>query len=195
LEHLRFDFDDLKGLELPLVGAYQPKNAATAITALRLLRKKGWDIPDQCIRSGLSKVKWPGRFEVLRKSPAFLLDGAHNAHGMRSTVDSLRLHFPGQQFVFLIAVMADKDVEEMLFQLVPMAKHFVTVKANTDRSLTAQELAEKLEIPEVSAPVTPAPSIEEGVRLARELAGEGPVCALGTLYFSADVRKAVEELL
>ena len=30
---------------------------------------------------------------------------------------------------------------------------------------------------------------------AVELGGEGPVCALGTLYFSGDVRKAFAELV
>ena len=35
----------------------------------------------------------------------------------------------------------------------------------------------------------------EEVARAVELGGEGPVCALGTLYFSGDVRKAFEELV
>ena len=39
-----------------------------------------------------------------------------------------------------------------------------------------------------------APSIPDGVALAQSLAGDhGPVCALGTLYFSADVRQALAE--
>lgn len=194
LDRLRFDFDDLKGLELTLIGAYQPKNAATAITALRVLSRKGWDIPDQAIRIGLSKVKWPGRFEVLRRDPVFLLDGAHNPHGMQATVDSLRLHFPGQHFVFVLSIMADKDVNEMIFQLVPLARHFVTVTADTPRAMDARELAQRLELPGLGVQATAADSVEEGVRLARELAGDGPVCALGTLYFSADVRRAVEAL-
>ena len=194
LDRLRFDFGDLKGLELALIGAYQPKNAAVAITTLRVLNRKGWDIPDQAIRLGLKKVKWPGRFEVLTRDPVFLLDGAHNAHGMQATVDSLRLHFPGQQFVFLLSVMADKDVDEMIFQLVPLSRQFVTVRANNPRAMSAEELAGRLNLPGLGVHVTAAPSIEEGVRLARELAGDGPVCALGTLYFSADVRRAVEAL-
>ena len=39
-----------------------------------------------------------------------------------------------------------------------------------------------------------APSISAGVALAQSLAGaNGPICALGTLYFSADVRQALAE--
>ena len=114
LDAVTFDFDGLDGVRLPLIGSYQPKNAALAITALRVLRGRGWNIPDSAIRTGLERVSWPGRFELLRHSPAFLLDGSHNAHGMRATVQSLRDRFPGQKFVFLLSIMADKDVDEML---------------------------------------------------------------------------------
>ena len=50
LEGQTFDFDGLDGLRLPLLGRYQPRNAAVAITALRVLRASGWDIPDEAIR-------------------------------------------------------------------------------------------------------------------------------------------------
>ena len=60
-----------------------------AITALRVMRTHGWNIPESAIRTGLETVSWPGRFELLRHAPAFLLDGSHNAHGMRATVQSL----------------------------------------------------------------------------------------------------------
>ena len=91
---MEFDFDGLEHLTLPLVGSYQPCNAATAITALRALRSRGWDISDQAIRQGLATVRWPGRFELLRSSPAFILDGSHNPHGMQATAQSLRDRFP-----------------------------------------------------------------------------------------------------
>ncbi len=71
LDAVTFDFDGLNGIRLPLIGSYQPRNAATAITALRVLRSRGWNIPDSAIRAGLEQVRWPGRFELLRHSPAF----------------------------------------------------------------------------------------------------------------------------
>lgn len=193
LDKTVFDFDGLEGLELPLIGAYQPKNAATAVTALRVLRERGWNISDGAIREGLRTVRWPGRFELLRKNPPFLLDGSHNAHGMRATAESLRRSFPGAKFTFLFSVMADKDVDEMLALLAPLAIRFVTVTANTPRAMDAKELAERLRAAGCAAEA--AESIPAGVARALELAGSGPVCALGTLYFSGDVRQAAEALL
>ncbi len=192
LEALEFSFDGLDQIRLPLVGSYQPYNAAVAITALRVLRQHGWEVSEQAIRTGLETVSWPGRFELLRKAPAFVLDGSHNAHGMRATVQSLRDCFPGEKFVFLVSIMADKDVNEMLELLEPLAKRFVTVAAHTPRAMDAQTLAERIRTG--GCPAEAAPSIEAGVARAVELGGEGPVCALGTLYFSGDVRVAFEAL-
>ena len=192
LDEVTFDFDGLDGVRLPLIGSYQPRNAAVAITALRVLRGRGWDIPEQAIRKGLETVKWPGRFELLRHAPAFVLDGSHNAHGMRATVQSLRDRFPGEKFVFLLSIMADKDVDEMLDLLAPLAKRFVTVAAHTPRALPAETLAEAIRTR--SIPTEAAPGIEEGVARAVELGGQGPVCALGTLYFSGEVREAFHKL-
>ena len=192
LDEITFDFDGLDGVKLPLIGSYQPKNAATAITVLRVLRENGWNIPEEAIRKGLETVSWPGRFELLRHSPAFLLDGSHNAHGMRATVQSLRDRFPGEKFVFLVSIMADKDVSEMLALLESLAERFVTVAAYTPRAMPAETLAEQIRAAGFEAEA--APDIEAGVARALELGGNAPVCALGTLYFSGDVRQAFEKL-
>lgn len=192
LDEVTFDFNGLDGVRLPLIGSYQPRNAAVAITTLRVLRGRGWNIPEDAIRKGLETVKWPGRFELLRHAPAFVLDGSHNAHGMRATVQSLRDRFPGEKFVFLVSIMADKDVDEMLDLLAPLAKQFVTVAAHTPRALPAETLAEAIRARGI--PAEAAPSIAEGVARAVQLGGNGPVCALGTLYFSGEVREAFNGL-
>ena len=84
--------------------------------------------------------------------------------------------------------MADKDVDEMLELLLPLANRFVTVAAHTPRAMPAETLAEHIRVRGGTA--EPAPSIEAGVARAVELGGTGPVCALGTLYFSGEVREA-----
>ena len=188
----RFSFGNLSNLTLPLLGSYQPKNAAVAITTLKVLDKQGWHISDAAIREGLRTVQWPGRFELLRTDPPFLLDGSHNPHGMRATAQSLQDRFPQQKFTFLISVMADKEVTGILTPILPLAKEFVTVRANLPRAMPAEELAAR--IIALGGTAQAAPSISAGVALAQSLAGaNGPICALGTLYFSADVRQALAE--
>ena len=193
LDGARFDFLPYEDLYLPLAGEYQLKNAAAAITALEVLRGKGWRISGEAVRQGLAAVRWPGRFEVLRRDPVFLLDGAHNAHGMTAAAESLRALFPGRKAVFLLGLLADKDVSAMLDLLAPLAERVFTLRPESPRAMEAEALAELLEARGV--PARACGTAGEGVRSALESAGRsGVVCALGSLYLSGDSRRAVEAL-
>lgn len=188
-----FDFGQYKNIHLPLIGTYQPNNAALAITAIEILRKKGYEISDEDIVSGLNSVKWMGRFEVLHRDPVFILDGSHNPHGMEATAMSLQKHFGDKKIVFLTGVMADKDIGSMMKFIAPLAKSFVTVEPPNPRAMDSAALADLLSV--YGKPTTPCDSIKAGVAEAIRQAGqEGIVCALGSLYFSGDIRDAVQTI-
>lgn len=188
------DFGPFRGLRLPLLAAYQPYNAALALTGLLALRKKGWAIPDEAVYHGIENVSWPGRFELLRREPPFLLDGSHNPQGIRATAESLALRYPGRKFVFLLGVMADKDVGAMIAAVAPLARCFVTVTPHTPRALPAEALAEEIRR-ETGLCAEACSSIPEGVARSLAAAGADGVCALGSLYFSGDIRNAALPLL
>lgn len=190
LDGCRFDFDNFKDLFVPLAGTYQPFNASLAITACRMLRNKGWNVPDEAIVKGISQVKWPGRFEVLRRDPVFILDGAHNPHGIEGAVESIKAHFGDEKLTFVIGVMADKDVENMIGMVVPLAKEFYTARPDNPRAMKADELARRLE--GCGAKAIACDSVKDAVDKAIESVGkDGVVVALGSLYFSAEIREAV----
>ncbi len=189
LEGAAFDFAPWENLSVSLAGAYQAENAALALTALEVLGKKGWDIPEKAVRRGLSKVRWPGRFEVLGKTPAFLLDGAHNAHGMRAAVQSLETLFPGRRLTFLLGILADKDAGEMLDLLAPLAERVFVLRPDSPRAMDPAALGALLAARGVE--VRPCAGVEEGIEAALAAAGrDGVVCALGSLYLCGEVRSA-----
>jgi dihydrofolate synthase/folylpolyglutamate synthase len=193
LNAVQFDFTPYQNIRLPLVGTYQPNNAALAITTLEVLRAKGYKISDNDIITGLSEVYWPGRFEVLMNHPVFILDGAHNPHGIEATSASLKRHFGDNKIVFLMGVMADKDIGAMVGFITPLAKAFVTVTPHNPRAMQAEKLKEILTV--YGKPCAACASISEGVEEAIRQAGpQGIVCALGSLYFSGDIREAANEL-
>ena len=184
-----FRFSPYGDIALPLAGTYQPKNAALAITALEVLKEKGYKISDADIVSGLAKVRWPGRFEILGRKPVFVLDGAHNPQGIKATADSLRRFFGDRKIVFIIGVMADKDVDSMIEYIAPLAEAFIAVRPDNPRAMDTKTLGDKLSC--YGIPVSARASIKEGVAEAMSRAGEdGVICALGSLYFSADIRKS-----
>ncbi len=52
-----------RDLRLPLVGDYQPANAALAVAAAHLLDA----VTDDQVRAGLASTRWPGRLEVIQE--------------------------------------------------------------------------------------------------------------------------------
>ncbi len=192
-----FDYNGCLNLKIPLLGNYQMYNAAVALTAMRVLnRKEKWFVCDEDIRKGLAEVRWGGRLDLLSEHPIVIVDGSHNPHGIRATVDSLKEYLPGEKFIFLMGVMADKDVAGEMGMILPLAAEFVTLTPyNPGRAMPAEELARRLkELTDV--PVTAAASIEKGCEIALAHAGRhGAVCAIGSLFQVGDVTRAMKARL
>lgn len=187
LDGQSFSYGEWKDLRIPLAGSYQMKNAAVVLETAAALRERGWRISDGAVRQGLAETRWPARFEVLRRSPVFIVDGGHNPHGIKATAESLSRLFPGRKITFVTGVMADKDVESILGLIVPLAAEFFTVRPNNPRAMSAEELARRIEA--LGAKATPCASVAEGVARAAEAEGaDGVACALGSLYMSGEVR-------
>ncbi len=187
LDWQRFSYGAWKDIRIPLAGSYQMQNAAVVLTTIGVLRNKGWKISDAAVHAGMAGTHWPARFEVLCHDPVFIVDGGHNPHGIRATADSLKRLFPDRRIVFLVGVMADKDVESILGLVAPLAERFFTVRPGNPRAMAADELARRIE--KLGVPAEPCASVEEGVRRALALAWpNGVACALGSLYMSGDVR-------
>ncbi len=194
LTGVTFDYAAHKGLFLPLAGTYQPRNAALAVETAEVLRTRGLRITNENIRDGLRNVRWPGRFELIRREPLFILDGSHNPQGMEATAESLRAFFPDRKLWFLMGIMADKDVHSVAKLLGPLAAGFAAVEPPNPRAMKPAELAALLEA-DTGVPARPFDSIAQGAAWVMDQAGPEGVCAaLGSLYFSPQVREAVERL-
>ena len=189
-----FSFSPYGGIALRLAGTYQPKNAATAITAIEVLREKGYNVKDEHIVNGLGGVYWPGRFEVLGRKPVFILDGSHNPQGAQATAECLRHHFGGKKIVFVIGVMADKDAGGIVKHIAGFAKLLIAVRPDNPRAMDETMLAGGLSAYDV--PVIAFGSVYDGVAEAVTRAGkDGIVCALGSLFLSAEIRSAYSRLI
>ncbi|SHJ06730.1 bifunctional folylpolyglutamate synthase/dihydrofolate synthase [Parasporobacterium paucivorans] len=172
---------------IPLIGSYQVYNAAMVLEAVSILRSKNWKISEEAVGKGLKKTRWPGRFEVLKRNPIVIVDGSHNPQGIKATAESIRKYFQGKRIIFLMGIMADKDVDAMLDEIVPLASEFFTVTPDNSRAMPAEKLASLLE--KKGANATACISVAQGVDRAIEASGnDGVVCAIGSLYMVGDVR-------
>lgn len=178
---------------LRLLGEYQLLNALTVIDTCTALRSRGWEkLTDEAIDSGLSAARWPGRLELLRRSPDFIVDGAHNPQCVDALMDSLAALYSGKKLIFLTGVLRDKDWQQMLRRALPLAKAFVVITPPSARALDENELAGWLRAQGIEA--IPAAGTDDGVRRALAMAGkDDAICSWGSLYFTGEVRKALTE--
>lgn len=193
LEGQVFDWERFHALRLPLLGEHQLHNAAVALTTARVLQKRGWKITDAQIREGIESVRWPGRFELMRKDPMFIIDGGHNPQCIEALVKNIRDYLPGRELTVLTGVLGDKDFHCMYRDVAQYAKEFITITPANPRALTAEKLADYLR--QFGKPVTACDVVADGVRLAIEHAGkDGVVLCYGSLYMIGDIDAALQTL-
>lgn len=180
-----FSYKHLKNIEMRMLGIYQYENAAAAAEAAWQLQKKGYAVTDNSIRRGIEQTIWPGRMEVLSQDPFFMVDGAHNANGVRALYDSLCSLFPGEKFCFFMGVMADKDYMEMVEIMLPLASRFYTVTPESERALEGQALAACIR--EKGVPAEHMKYISQAAAYVRDGSRE-KIIAFGSLYFIGELR-------
>ena len=131
---------------LRLSGAYQRQNALAVLEAIKVIKSKdnGFVIEEQHILDGLRNVKWNARFEVLNRNPVFILDGAHNDHGIKAAVKSLKDIYPDKKIIYILGILSDKNIEEMLEELYTNAERFITLTPDSGRALSGDILAERI---------------------------------------------------
>ncbi|HEX6287048.1 MAG TPA: folylpolyglutamate synthase/dihydrofolate synthase family protein, partial [Acidimicrobiia bacterium] len=185
----------LKGAEatyedifLPLHGRYQLTNLAVAVAACEAL--VGRRLDTKALRDAAAVATAPGRMEPLASSPFVIVDGAHNADGVRTLVESLQEEYPTTKWHILLAVMGEKNVDLMIELLAPIATGIVTTAVDSERALPALQLAEKVTQHLPGVPVLVSESVEYGLDMVRAEAGaEGAVLVTGSLYMVGEVRE------
>lgn len=187
LEGTLLDFKELRDLRLSLLGVWQPQNAATVLTALEILRDEGLTVSEDAIREGLLRVRWPARFELMRRDPVVICDGGHNPQGIAGAVESIKRYFPSQRVVLLMGVMEDKAHGEMVTRLCEVAHCVFTVKPSNPRAMAADALAAEFEEHGVRA--TACADCSDAVSLAKRTAKdeERPLICLGSLYLYNEI--------
>ncbi len=195
-------FPGEEGLLLPLLGPHQLDNAATALTALGVLREGGLapSLDSRALREGLARTSWPGRFEVFAGRPPVIVDGAHNPLGARALAATLRQLVPGRRMSLVLGILGDKDVEAYLDLLLPPALPEVarvfTCRPDNPRAMAAEELARRVGLAAPGVPVAAsAGGVAEALRDAYTASGpEDVVCVAGSLYQVGQARAAAGDL-
>lgn len=171
-------------LRTSLAGSFQAENVGLAVTALSELRRAGFEIPDEAIRTGIATTEWAGRLQIVREHPTVLVDGAHNGPAVRALADSLEELLPGQRFLLVIGVLNDKDLDAFAASLGPRAKRVFACRPKTHRAFSAEEVADAFRAHAEAAAVPPVvEAIDAALATARP---EDVVLITGSIYVAGE---------
>lgn len=139
-------------LTIPLLGVHQVQNAALAVAALWKLREQALEIPDSNIQRGFENVRWPARFEVVRREAPVILDSAHNQNSFSCLRQALDDYFPGRPVYLVFGASEDKNIPGMLAEIKSKVRLLIITKADHPRALEPaeiEELADQAQMPHV----------------------------------------------
>jgi dihydrofolate synthase/folylpolyglutamate synthase len=180
-------------LSLPLLGEHQLENAATAVAAVEVLADLGVNISAESIVTGLALVHWPGRLQILKREPWFIVDGAHNVYSTKKLVEALKRYFDFDRMVLILGVSSDKDVRGIVAELASLASIVIATRSRHPHTAEPTELAAefwnwgiKLEIAE---DVTSAVELALARATPRDL-----ICATGSIFVVAEVMEYMQNL-
>ncbi|MFH1830331.1 MAG: folylpolyglutamate synthase/dihydrofolate synthase family protein [Pseudomonadota bacterium] len=130
--------DEIKS-PLGLLGEHQRQNAACAVEAADILSSAGFKISQ--VAEALAQTNWPGRLEVVSEKPRVILDSAHNVAGAEMLASYVRSSIPKKNAILLLGVLADKDIEGIVRQLVPQFREVIFTTAPSARAASPKDLA------------------------------------------------------
>jgi dihydrofolate synthase / folylpolyglutamate synthase len=178
-------YDDLF---LPLFGEHAARNAAAALTAVEALF--GRELSADAVRGSLASASSPGRLEVVSRQPLIVLDGAHNPAGAQALAAALSEAFTWERLYLILAISANKDVEGIVRELVPLADRVYATRNRSERSADVGRT--HAAVGALGKDVVGMPSVPEAIEAARAAAGEGDLIVVtGSLYTVADARRTL----
>lgn len=179
---------------LPLLGEHQIINLSVAMQAIEILNNKNIiDISIANIVKSIKNVSWKGRLEVLSNNPYVVIDGAHNIQGIKTLSRNIKKYFKYENLYLILGILADKDVEEMIKIITPMAKKVYSVTPNSIRGELAESL--KDEVSKFNKNCKAFDKYEEAYSEALNDASEKDlILASGSLYMIGDMRKIIRKI-
>jgi dihydrofolate synthase/folylpolyglutamate synthase len=182
-----------------LPGEFVRQNASLAMvaaeSALEKVRPGVWfdsRRAEEAIHAFAADEEHLGRLQIANNEPFEIRDSAHNpqaAQALASAVDELA---EGRPVTLLVAMLADKPVNETLTELLAMVPDdgvVICTAATNPRSLPAAELAER--VTAIAAPGVRVEAVDGPIAAlgrAREVAGrDGLLSVTGSNYLIADL--------
>ncbi|MEF9932768.1 MAG: folylpolyglutamate synthase/dihydrofolate synthase family protein [Cetobacterium sp.] len=169
--------------EFSLFGGYQYNNFLCAYEVLKKL-----SVPNSIIKSGIKKVVWPCRFEVLKTEEEItVLDGAHNFDGVSKLKEILKDGYESDEVVTIVSILKDKDINKMAPVIESFSNNIIlTSLEENKRGMTGEELAKSF----VSKNIIIENKISKAYELAKSM-NKKVIVLCGSFYLLSKFKEEI----
>jgi dihydrofolate synthase/folylpolyglutamate synthase len=176
---------------IPLLGAHQIENAATAYAALKA---SGIPITDEQIQTGFSQVQWRARFEIARLDPPVIFDSAHNQDSFEKLRETLEEYFPGKKIYLIFGASEDKNIPGMFAEMKAKIQKIMITRADHPRALSVEQIAGLAD--QAGAEWEAVVPVKDALRRALELSAKDGsiVLSAGSMFVTAEVMREWKKL-
>ncbi len=171
---------------LKMCGKHQITNALTAIETLNILKKYGFDIPQNCIYDALAETSVGSRIEIFDGNPMIIIDGGHNMAGVDSLIETLRFS-EKNNFVGLVGMVNGKAHEYAVRRFSGIFHHVFCAEGFIENNTPAKHLAELFQQNGCTTECYEyKTAYKKAVEYAKKHSEVLVVC--GSLYLSSDIK-------
>ncbi len=171
----------------PFRGRFQLKNISTALLTIELLDKKGFTVSQKILQRGFKECIWKGRFEVVRKNPLIILDGAHNPSAMREMLNSLIEIYPRKKIILIFSCLSSKDKKRMAGVLEKVVDKIILTGIDSERAAEISEIKNVFR-----KDVFLTKNINDAIKLAKRLLNKKNLILItGSIYLVSEVYEAI----
>ena len=191
-------------IRIPLMGEHQAKNCALALALCKdvlensdLLKEENLgnlDLPEEeddlenfsldKIKVNLLKLDWPGRMEVISKTPFMLLDACINGASCENVLKVLD-YLNMKDVALIVGIPDDKDYAGVIRAMKKVTSDIILTKSQNPHYVFTKRQQERLQEEGIDTEWTE--SVFEAIELAKEK--KKPIIILGTTSVIGEVKK------
>lgn len=182
---------------LPLFGEHMARNAALAVAAVEALLG-AQPLNPEIIVEGIGAVEAPARLETVRTSPPIVIDTAHNPQAAKVMVDAVTESYDFDPIIGVVAMMQDKDAEQVLEIFAGKMDQVVITQVSTgQRARPVDDLAAIAEsvwsTHQVHRAATMAEALDLAVMLADTSSAQAGVLVAGSVIAAGEARDLLKK--
>ena len=192
-EYEVFDYKQYQNVQINLKGKRQVQNASLVLECCDILKKNGYIIKEETIRSGLRTVIHKGRFETIYENPTIIFDGGHNEQAIENLKETIDIFYKKAKKIYVISVLKSKDYQKILEDILEEDSAYVFTNGNdknryTDNHLMfeyAKQINDKIEMYEME--------LTKAIQFCKEKA-DYVSFVIGSFYIYNDVNNDVKNI-